>query len=397
MTGSVLRHRWFIIAIIFLARTAMAMQFQSIAPVAPLVVADLGITYAQLGLLIGLYLLPGTVLALPGGLLGQRFGNRRVALWGLALMVIGGFVTASSHSLWPVRAGRLLSGAGGVLLNLILAKMTAEWFAGKEISTAMSIMLISWPFGIGLGATLFGAVGAVSSWRFVQHLAAALAAGAFVFVAIFGRDAPGVGATGTSLRFLPNLSPRAWALTLTAGAAWMLFNVSFIVVVGFGPGLLQARGATLGHAGFLVSLAIWISTIAVPLGGAVVDRTRRPNLAAVLGCLLTAGAIMAMPLIGPPVVWLLLGGVVAGLAPGALMALVPGSVPPEQLSAALGLFYAIFYLGMAVMQPLAGLLRDVTGSPAAPLFFAAAAMLLTVVALSAFRWIERVRLPTRRV
>lgn len=396
MTGSVLRHRWFIIAIIFLARTTMAMQFQSIAPVAPLVVADLGITYAQLGLLIGLYLLPGTVLALPGGLLGQRFGNRRVALWGLALMVIGGFVTASSHSLWPVRGGRLLSGAGGVLLNLILAKMTAEWFAGKEISTAMSIMLISWPFGIGLGATLFGAVGAVSSWRFVQHVAAALAAGAFVLVAILGRDAPGVGATGTSLRFLPNLSPRAWALTLTAGAAWMLFNVSFILVVGFGPGLLQARGATLGHAGFLVSLAIWISTIAVPLGGAVVDRTRRPNLAVVLGCLLTAGAIMAMPLIGPPVVWLLLGGVVAGLAPGALMALVPGSVPPEQLSAALGLFYAIFYLGMAVMQPLAGLLRDVTGSPAAPLFFAAAAMVLTVVALSAFRWIERVRLPARR-
>ena len=206
MTYSVLRHRWFIMAIIFLARTTMAMQFQSIAPVAPLVVADLGITYAQLGLLIGLYLLPGTVLALPGGLLGQRFGNRRVALSGLALMVIGGFVVASSHSLWPVRAGRLLSGAGGVLLNLILAKMTAEWFAGKEISTAMSIMLISWPFGIGLGATVFGAVGATSSWRLVQHLAAALAAGAFVLVAILGRDAPGVGATGSSLRFLPSFS-----------------------------------------------------------------------------------------------------------------------------------------------------------------------------------------------
>ena len=376
-------------AIIFLARTTMAMQFQSIAPVAPLVVADLGITYAQLGLLIGLYLLPGTVLALPGGLLGQRFGNRRVALWGLALMVIGGFVIASSHSLWPARAGRLLSGAGGVLLNLILAKMTAEWFAGKEISTAMSIMLISWPFGIGLGATVFGAVGATSSWRLVQYLAAALAAGAFVLVAILGRDAPGVGATGSSLRFLPSLSPQAWALTLTAGVAWMLFNVSFIVVVGFGPGLLQARGATLGQAGFLVSLAIWISTIAVPLGGAVVDRTRRPNLAVVLGCLLTAGAIIAMPLIGPPVVWLLLAGVVAGLAPGALVALVPESVSTEQLAAALGLFYSIFYLGMAGMQPLAGLLRDVTGNPAAPLFFAAAAMMLTVVALGAFRWIER--------
>jgi len=56
------------------------------------------------------------VLALPGGLLGQRFGNRRVALWGLALIVGGGLVTAASHSLWAASAGRLLSGAGGVLL-----------------------------------------------------------------------------------------------------------------------------------------------------------------------------------------------------------------------------------------------------------------------------------------
>ena len=373
----------------------MAMQFQSIAPVAPLVVADLGITYAQLGLLIGLYLLPGTVLALPGGLLGQRFGNRRVALWGLVLMVVGGLLTASSHSLWPAGAGRLLSGAGGVLLNLILAKMTAEWFAGKEISTAMSVMLTSWPFGIGLGAALFGAVGTASSWQFVQQLAALLAAGGFVLVALLGRDAPGVGATGASLRFLPNLPPRGRALALTAGAAWMLFNVGFIVMVGFGPGLLHARGATLGQAGFLVSLAIWVSVISVPLGGALVDRTRRPNLAIVVGCLLTAGTFLAMPLIGPPVAWLLLAGVVVGLAPGAMVALLPGSVPPAQLAAALGIFYATFYLGMAVMQPLAGLLLDITGSPAAPLLFAAATMALTVAVLGAFRRIERAR-PTAR-
>ena len=132
------------------------------------------------------------------------------------------------------------------------------------------------------------------------------------------------------------------------------------------------------------------------LGGVVVDRTRRPDLAIVLGCLLTAFAIVAIPLLGVPVVWLLLSGVVVGLAPGALVALVPGSVPPAQLAAALGLFYAAFYLGMAAMQPLAGLLRDITGSPAALLFFAAATMVLTVVALGAFRRIERRRVTSPR-
>lgn len=59
------------------------------------------------------------------------------------------------------------------------------------------------------------------------------------------------------------------------------------------------------------------------------------------------------------------------------------------MAAAFGLFYATYYLGMAAMQPVAGLVRDLYGSPAAPMFFAAAMMAITIVALGAFRWISR--------
>jgi MFS family permease len=92
--------------------------------------------------------------------------------------------------------------------------------------------------------------------------------------------------------------------------------------------------------------------------------------------------------------WLLVGGLMAGLAPGAIVALLPKSLKSEHLAAALGLFYAINYLGMAAMQPVAGLLRDLTGSPAAPIFFAAAMMALTAAALGVFRWVDG-RVPTR--
>jgi len=132
----------------------------------------------------------------------------------------------------------------------------------------------------------------------------------------------------------------------------------------------------------------------VPLGGALTDRTGRPNFAIALGCLVSAFAIVAMPLLPNALVWLLVGGLMAGFVPGAILALLPRSVKSEHLAAALGLFYATNYLGMAAMQPVAGLLRDLTGSPAAPIFFAAAMMALTVVALGAFRWIDR-RMPSR--
>jgi MFS family permease len=70
----------------------MGFQFQSLPSVAPPLIADLGITYAEVGFLIGRYFLPGVVLAPPGGLLGRRFGNKRVVVTGLALMVAGGGV-----------------------------------------------------------------------------------------------------------------------------------------------------------------------------------------------------------------------------------------------------------------------------------------------------------------
>ena len=97
--------RWRCLAALTLARAAMGFQFQSIAAVAPLICDGLGLDKTQLGWLIGLYLLPGVAFALPGGLLGRRFGDKRLVLVGLALMGIGGLGSAS-QSRSPPRTPR---------------------------------------------------------------------------------------------------------------------------------------------------------------------------------------------------------------------------------------------------------------------------------------------------
>ncbi len=67
-----MRPRWRSLAALTFARAAMGFQYQSVAAVAPLMGEGLGLDKAQLGWLIGLYLLPGVAFALPGGLLGRR-------------------------------------------------------------------------------------------------------------------------------------------------------------------------------------------------------------------------------------------------------------------------------------------------------------------------------------
>src|SRR5499433_191628 len=176
-------NRWVALAIVFVTRTSMGFQFQAVAAVAPLMVVDLGLTWVQLGSLIGLYMLPGAVFALPGGVLGQRFGERRTVVASLALMVAGGLVTAFAQSFVTAAGGRLMSGVGAVLMNILLAKMVADWFAGREMSTAMGIMLTSWPVGLGIGAATLGALATNASWRAAIVAAALVAALWLVLIA----------------------------------------------------------------------------------------------------------------------------------------------------------------------------------------------------------------------
>src|SRR5262245_49460197 len=158
-----MRNRWLILVVVFLVRITMGFQFQSVASVAPFIVEELRLSYAQLGWLIGLFSLPGVLAAVPGGILGQRFGERRVAVLGLALMATGGLVTAWGSGLLVASVGRTVSGVGAIVLNLALSKIVADWFTGKEIATAMGVMLTAWPAGMALGLISIGVVAQHSS------------------------------------------------------------------------------------------------------------------------------------------------------------------------------------------------------------------------------------------
>ena len=46
-----------------------------------------------------------------------------------------------------------------MLLNVLMSKMVTDWFAGKEIGTAMAVFLNSWPLGIALALLALPIVG----------------------------------------------------------------------------------------------------------------------------------------------------------------------------------------------------------------------------------------------
>src|SRR2546430_6886015 len=282
-------------------------------------------------------------------------------------MVAGGLVTAASHGFALAVSGRLLSGVGAVLMNILLAKMVADWFAEGELTTAMAIMLSSWPVGLGLAAATLGGGAPASWWRRAVATAAVAAALGLVLIAFAYRDPPRTqgSAAGPPAR-RARLPRREVGLALSAGFAWGCFNASLVAVVAFGPAMLVARGVSLGDAGFIVSLAIWVTILSVPLGGVLTDRLGRPTLVIVAGSVAAGLATLLLPVLPHPLLAFSLLGFLTGAAPGAVMALLPKTVAPERLATAFGVYYTVFYVVMALTQLAAGVVRDVVGSPAAP-------------------------------
>ncbi len=384
-----LANRWVVLAVLCLARVTLGLQFQSIPPLAPFLIADMGLSYTEVGTLIGLFLLPGAFLALPGGLLGARFGDKTVVVVALALLAVGALTFARSHALALASSGRVLSGAGGALLSLQLTKMTTDWFAGREISTAMGVLLSMWPLGMASALATLGTVAAATSWQTAIYTTAGYAALALGLIAILYRDPEtSIRAVGAGRAPLWAISNRELALALVSGAAWMVLNAGFVLFVSFTPTLLGTRGYSPAAAGFLVSWASLISIGSLPLGGYLIDRTHRLDLLVVAGSIATAAACVAVPLGGPAGLWIALFGIVFAPTVG-IIALPATVLRPESRGTGFGVFYTVYYVGMAATPPLAGYLLDVTGRAGAPLWLGAVLWLMVIPALGGFRALER--------
>lgn len=232
-----MRNRWGILAILFVVRLTIAFQFQSVAAVAPLLQQSFGVGLADIGILIGLYFTPGIVLALPGGAIGRTLGDKPTTIVALLLMTAGSLVMATTDVWGWQMAGRLASGAGGVLLTVQLTKMGTDWFAGKEIATAMAIFVNSWPAGVAISLLVLPAIGTAYGAGAVFLVAGALTAIGIVLITFY-QAPPGATASAAGSG---RLDPLALLAVIVAGAIWGLYNVGFAMIFSFGPSLRRAR------------------------------------------------------------------------------------------------------------------------------------------------------------
>jgi MFS family permease len=294
-------------------------------------------------------------------------------------MVVGGVLMATSELWLGQLAGRLVAGLGGVLLNVLMTKMVADWFAGKEISFSLAVFVNSYPVGIAAALIVLPLVAEAGGLTSALTLVAALTVAGFAGLALLYRAPEGVG--GGPAEPGDRLRGALFGAVLAAGAVWGLYNAALAIVFSFGPELFVVRGMGLAEAGSVTSIVLWLLAIVGSFAGFLTDWTGRRSLILVAGNLGFAFFVFVGSWTDQVLLNVIAMGVFSGVAVGTMMSLPALILSPGIRAVGMGIFFTVHYFCVTVGPMIAGWIADLTGDIASTYQFAGALLIASVLVL----------------
>jgi DHA2 family multidrug resistance protein-like MFS transporter len=148
--------RWYALAALALSTLAIGLDTTILSVALPTLSRDLHASTGDLQWFTNSYLLVLAAVLLPAGMLGDRFGRKKLLLG--ALFVFG---AASAACAWSAGTGQLIAartalGLGAAVLMPLSGAVLTVLFEDKERSRALSIWLTASALGIPLGPLLGG-------------------------------------------------------------------------------------------------------------------------------------------------------------------------------------------------------------------------------------------------
>jgi predicted MFS family arabinose efflux permease len=346
-----------------------------IFPLLSIIAAQFSLSSADAGLLTGVYFFAYLILQIPAGMLGDRFGMKRVLLWTFALTCVG-TIGMGLHGL----------GAGGFYpcsFGMLMQKIKPE---RRALSSA--VLGIGMAAGLVVGMTSGGALYEVFQDIRVPILAMAIPTIAMWF--LFYRylpDTKGAPAPAWSQYRAILLDWDLWRINISTFTA--LYG--FWVAITWGPTFLKAeRGFSLGAAGFYTGLIAVSAIPAAIFWGRMADRMGRKKVAAfVLPASAVALYLLSViedhnGLIGALILFGMLSNTAFVPSMLAWSADIVEKRHPGLTGASVGIFNCSIMSSAVVAPIVSGFLRDQTHSlgpaiiAAAALMLAGALLLLTI-------------------
>ncbi len=346
--------RWLILASTVVSFFAVGVTFFAVPPLIPELVNRFGLSHFAIGVLMGAISVPAVLFSIPIGAAVDRWPARAAGNLALTLMGLGALIFALAPSYLALLSGRLLFGVGGLIINLLLARLVTTSFAGRELALAMGIFNAVYPASMIAMYTLHPKLLSAFGWRGELLALAALVA---VAIPLHNLAVPRA-LRGESAIDESRDERRVTGPLIALAVSWLLFFAAYASVFTFAPEWAGGGGSAL----LTVSLIPWVALPLAPLAGFLIDRTGRAAPWVLAGQLILCGVLGAMALrIIPPVPAMLLVGVTFATVATATYSLPSVLVSATRIGFAFGFITAFSNFGNLAGPAAAGAIRDHLG------------------------------------
>ncbi|MFG3261056.1 MULTISPECIES: MFS transporter [Streptomyces] len=196
--------RWWALAALVASMLTLGFDMTILNVALPTMARDLGASTGEQQWMADAYVVVFAALMLPAGLLGDRFGRRRMLIAGLGVFLAGSLAGALADGVTAVIAARAVMGVGAALVTPLALSVLPSLFAPDERTKAVGIVSAGSTLGLPLGPIIGGWLLDHYWWGsvFLVNLPmAAVGIAACVFLLPETRDpaSPKVDATSTAL------------------------------------------------------------------------------------------------------------------------------------------------------------------------------------------------------
>lgn len=268
-------------------------------------------------------------LQIPVGLLIDKFGSRRLIIFGAVLMAVGQMLLAWATSVPAGLIGRFFVGAGDAMTFVSVIRLISAWFPGYRVPMLTQFTGMVGQLGQLLSLVPFVALMHWAGWTPSFLSLAALCVLAFVLSLVAVRDQPPgtaplpAGPQAKSLAVLRS----AWREPGTRLGFWTHFALQFssnVFLLAWGyPFLVSGQGLDPTVASGLMTIFVLVALVFGPVFGAVVSRhpLRRSTLALAIIALIAMSwaAVLLWPGTAPVPVLVLMMVLVAVGGPGSMI------------------------------------------------------------------------------
>jgi MFS family permease len=315
------RTTWASVWVVFAAGLGAGAYVCKVPPTLPLLRADLGLTLVQSGFIATTFYVTGGLVGVFVGALVDRYGQKRLALVGLALMSVGGVAGVFCRNFPELLATRFLEGIGFMLFTVAGAPLLTAVTTERDRPMAFSLWSAYMPTGGALALIAAPLALATFGWRSLWLGVAAYTALVAVLLAR-AVPAPRFGGGIGSLRLVAESVTRPGSLALC---------IVFICYVGQWSSLMiwlptflvDERGATPATASLLTALFVAINVPGNLAGGWALKRgAARWRVIGIASAVmaLTATCALASGLPDTPrLASVLLFSLVGGMIPAAIL------------------------------------------------------------------------------